>query len=335
MELDIFGLKVIITLPYKSLGILFFLISLTIVSYFLMVKLRKKRIIKFANYQTLKRVYGKRFFIPHPILLITKIITITLLFLVATEAIQLNIMRPVANTDFVIAIDASQTMLIPDYTPNRLEKAKEIAIKWLNVLPEATKIGVIKFSSQAVPVTVPTTNFFEVENAIKSIEVDLNASGTAIGDAIITAASLLADSPKQKMLILITDGKNNIGTNISIAIKRAKEENLIIYAIGVGNNEKTKELFEALKDVLIKAKIKGTQYNLSYPELDMESLRKIAMETGGKAFHVKNEKMFEEALQQIVIKNERIPLNSDYYILIFISILIILELLIFSKFGAI
>ena len=335
MELDIFGLKIIITLPYKSLGMLFTLIALTVVSYFLMVRMRKKRIIKFGNYQTLKKIYGKKIVIPHPALLITKVIIVTLLFLVATEAIQLNIMKPVANTDFVIAIDASQTMLIPDYEPNRLEKAKEIAIRWLNFLPSASKIGVVKFSSTATTLVVPTTNFFEVENAIKSLKVDLNTSGTAIGDAIITSVSLLANSPKQKMLILITDGKNNAGRNITEAIEKAREKKVIIYTIGVGNNEKTKELYESLKDILKRSNIKGIQYNFSYPELDMDTLKEIAEETGGKSFHVTNEKMFEEALKQIIIKNERVPLNSDYYILLFISFLIILELLIFSKFGAI
>jgi len=338
MELSIFGLKIIIYLPYKSLGMLFFLIGLTIASYILMVRLRRKRVARFGNFRTLKKVHGYRMLIPHPALLITKIIVITLLFLVATESIQINMMRPVANTDFVIAIDASQTMLMPDYTPNRLEKAKEVAIKWLDYLPDTTKIGIIKFSDKAVPVTPLTNNFGEIRNGIMNIKVDLNSSGTAIGDALLLGSSMLAHSQKQKMLILITDGKNNVGENITKAIDELKKNGVIVYTIGVGNNELTEEFFKQLEDIIKQSKyISGYVGNttIQYPELDMDALKEISKETGGKAFEVTNETVFNEALKQIIIRNERIPLNSDYYILIFISILLITELLVFAKFGAI
>lgn len=338
MELDVFGLKIIIYLPYKSLGMLFFLIGLTVTSYLLVVRMRRKRVTRFGNFRTLKKVHGYRMLIPHPILLLTKIAIVTLLFLVATESIQINMVRPVANTDFVIAIDASQTMLMPDYTPNRLEKAKEVAIKWLNYLPDTTKIGVIKFSDKAIPVTSLTNNFGEIRNGILSIKVDLNSSGTAIGDALLLGSSMLSHSNKQKMIILITDGKNNVGENITKAMTELKKNNIVVYAIGVGNNKMTEEFYKQLQDIVKKSKyISGYVGNttIEYPELDMETLNKIAEETGGKAFEVTNETVFNDALKQIIVKNERIPLNSDYYVLMFISILLITELLVFAKFGAI
>ena len=332
MEIALWNLRIIIEIPYKSLGMLLALIGLTILSYFLMTKLRRKRVMKFGNFQTLRRVEGYKKLLPSPLLLVFKIVVITLLFLVATESIQLNILKPVANTDFVLAIDSSQTMLFPDYEPNRLEFAKSIAKKWLSELPAATKISVIKFSERAIPVVPLTTNFFEVEKGIESIEVDLNASGTAIGDALTLASSILSTSNKQRFVILITDGKNNIGKSLNESLKDLKEKHVVVYAIGIGSTPKTKELFEELKQI---AKERKLNLNLSLPELDEKGIKFISEQTGGKYFVVTNESGFEESFKDIIIRNERIPLNSDYYILLFISILLILELYLFSIFGAI
>jgi len=308
---------------------LILLLGIVVASYILMVRMRKQRILKFANFYTLKKIHGYKSLLPSPFLLIMKLITVTLLFLVATESIQVSIVRPVANTDFCIAIDTSPTMLLPDYEPNRIEFAKKTILEWINQLPGASKLCVIKFSDKAIPLTPLTLNTFEIKNKIESLTVDTNASGTAIGEAIFTASGILRESEKQRFLIIITDGENNAGRNLTLALKEALDKNIIIYTVGIGITNETKELIKELEKV---AKRKGIEF--SFPKLDEKGLRKISEETGGKFFFVTNETAFEEAMKNIIVKNERIPLNSDYYVLLFISILIALELLIFSKFGA-
>ncbi len=297
-----------------------------------MVRLRKRRVTKFANFSTLRKIHGYKVWIPHPGILILKIITVTLLFLVATQSIQLSIVRPVANTDFVLAIDVSQSMLMPDYYPDRLSVAKQTALEWLFKLPESTKIGVVSFAGKAVPVVPLTTNTFEIENSIKKLKVDLNSSGTAIGDALELSVSMLSTSNKQKFVILITDGKSNTGINVSRAIEDCRKSHVVVYAIGIGETNETKALFEELKRTALKRGINVS--SLVFPSLDEEELKRIAEETGGKFFLVSNKQMFDEAFKNIVIENERIPLNSDYYILLFISFLLIIELLAYAKLGA-
>ncbi len=330
MEIDILGIKVLVDIPLRSMGMLIILWIFVIGSYILMAKMRKGRVIKFANVHTLKTVHGYKSIVPSPLLLLTKLVVVTLLFLVATESIQLSIMRPVANTDFCIAIDTSTTMLLPDYEPNRLEFVKETVLKWINELPGASKICVIKFSDKAVPLTPLTTNIFEIENKIRSIRAETNESGTAIGEAVFSASSVLSTTKKQRFLILITDGKNTVGRNVTQAIEEARSKNVIIYPIGIGVTNETREMISELQKIAERKKIK-----FSFPIVDERDLKKLAEETGGKFFFVTDENAFKEAMKDIVVKNERIPLNSDYYILIFISVLLALELLIFSKFGAI
>ncbi len=331
MEVSFLGVKIVLDLPWRSVGILMILLSLVVISYIVMARMRKNRVIKFANVYTLKTVHGYKSIIPSPALLITKLVIVTLLFLVATQSIQISIMRPVANTDFCIAIDTSPTMALPDYEPNRLEFAKQTVLNWIEDLPGASKICVIKFSEKATPISTFTTNTFQLRNNIKDIQIDLNSSGTAIGEAVFSASPILSTSQKQRFLIIITDGENNVGRNLTEAIKEAKSKNIVIYTVGIGTTNETMQLISQLNEV---AKQRGIK-SFNFPQLDEKSLKALSEETGGKFFYVTDEKGFKEAMKNIVIKNERIPLNSDYYLLIFISVLLALELLIFSKFGAI
>ncbi len=334
MILDIFGMKLSITVPYTSLWMLILLVALVIASYIVMVKIRKKRVMKLGNFYTLKKVQGFRVTIPHPYLLLAKIIIVTLLFLVATDSIKVNIVKPVTNTDFILAIDTSQTMLMPDYVPNRLGEAKKASIHWLEKLPAISKIGVIQFSDVASPVVYPTTDFSKVSKGIESVKVNLNTSGTAIGDAIMLADSMLANSGRHKVLVIITDGRNNAGINVTTAARKALMDGLVIYAIGIGNNEKTAQFVNQFRDLIKQLGYNTTEADLDVSDLDMKTLQEITSSTGGKAFEVKNEDQFDKAFQSIVTKNEAISLNSVFYILLFIVALEIVEMIIFAKFGA-
>ncbi len=346
MEINIFGLRVFLELPYRSFFLLLILNALVIITYFFMLKLREDRIIKFGNFETLKRVEGYKRFSLSPVLLILKVFIITLLFLVATNSIKLNLLKPVSNTDFVLAMDTSSSMLTPDYQPNRLETAKRIAMKWLYNLPESTRVGIVVFSGNATKVLEPTTNYRRIKNAINNISAS-ETGGTAIGTALLTSASMLNFSNKQKAIVLITDGKNNEGVDVNNTVGTIARMNIVVYTIGIGNNNRTREFFTKMQSLINKTINEtnisfGTNYNMSniqvtysIPEIDTKTLEYIANNTGGVSFIVENETSLEEAFSNIFLENERVSLDSDYYILLFISILIILELIIFAKYGAI
>lgn len=331
MEIEFFGIKVIISMPWRSVGMLLLLLGIVVASYILMTRMRKERILKFANFYTLKKIHGFKSIVPSPWILAVKLLIVTLLFLVATESIQVSIVKPVANTDFCIAVDVSQTMLLPDYEPNRLEFAKETILDWMDKLPGASRVCIIKFSDRAIPLTPLTLNTFEIRNRINSIKIDSNSTGTAIGEAIFAASSILSQSEKQRFLIIITDGENNAGRNLTSALKEARDKHIVIYTIGIGATNETMQLLKELKEIAEKKGISG----FSFPALDERGLKKLSEESGGKFFLVTNETAFKESMKNIVVKNERIPLNSDYYVLLFISLLIALELVIFSRFGAV
>ena len=334
MIFDLFGLKLSLVMPYTGLWVLILLIVLVIGSYMLMVRIRRERVIKLGNFYTLKKVQGFRVAIPHPYLLIAKIIIVTLLFLVATDSIQINLVKPVTDTDFVIALDTSQTMLMPDYNPNRLGAAKMESIQWLNKLPAISEIGVIQFSDNAVPVVQPTTDFNKVVRGIKSVSVNLNTSGTAMGDAIILADSMLSKSSRQKVLVIITDGQSNVGVNVYDAADKVKRDGIKIYAIGIGDNAQTTKFIQEFKKLISEKGYNISNMDIASSDLNMTMLNEITSKTGGKAFSISNTVDFEDAFKSIVTKNEAVSLNSVYYILLFIVALELVETVIFAKFGA-
>ncbi len=332
MEISLFGIKVVLSLPWRSLGMLFMLETMVVLSYIFMTRIRKDRILKFANFYTLRKVHGFRSIVPSPWILVTKALVVTFLFLVATESIEVSLVKPVANTDFCIAIDVSQTMLLPDYEPNRLEFVKQSVIDWIDSLPGASKICLVKFSDRATPISPLTLNTFELKKTVKKLTIEPNSTGTAIGEAIFTGISMLEDSDKQKFLILITDGESNVGRNVTEAVKEAERKHVTIYTVGIATTDETTALFNELKDI---ASSNNIATNFTLPEINPDELREIAQDTGGRFFYTTNESALQESLKNVIFRNERIPLNSDYYILSFISIMLALELIIFSKFGAV
>lgn len=333
-EFNIFDLRIFIDIPYRSLTILVLLLIGLSIAYWFMVRLRKKRVLKFGNFETLRKVEGYKRFSISPILFFLRAFIIIVLFLVATESIQVNMMKPVANANVMIAMDVSSTMGMPDYLPSRLEAAKEAASEQLiSVLPEATKVGVVTFSSKAILLLEPTNDALKVQGMIDSIRTSGEA-GTAMGDALKLSAAVLNKTrpKKEKIVILFTDGKNNVGSDLSQAVAFLKEDDVKVYTIGIGNNNKTIEMFSVLNQTLNLTK-KYTQ--LSFPVLDSEGLQNVSDLTGGKFLLINDEKSLEESLSGISVHDERIPLNSEFYILLFITMFMIIELVLFSKYGAI
>ena len=132
----------------------------------------------------------------------------------------------------------------------------------------------------------------------------LSVDGTAIGSAIVTASNRLKDSQaKSKVLILITDGANNIGEVDPItAAQIAQKLNIKIYAIGAGNPEGA---YYQVMDPKVGMKL----VKVEEQDLDEKTLTKIAEITGGQYFRANNTKMLKNIIFQID-KMEKTEISS-------------------------
>ncbi len=181
--------------------------------------------------------------------------------------------------DIVVAVDTSRSMLADDIKPNRLEAAKREIKDLLSVI-DGDRVGLVAFAG-SVFIQCPLTLDY---GAFSLFLDDLNTNlipvgGTAIGDAINKSMAAFSDqSKKHKAIVLITDGEDHRGNALEMA-KKAKEQGIIIYTIGVGRKEgayikiRDKDNNEVL--------LKDNEGRVIKSHLDEITLNKIALETGG------------------------------------------------------
>jgi len=113
------------------------------------------------------------------------------------------------GVDIILCIDVSGSMTAQDFTPNRLEAAKNVAIDFVNKRAQ-DRIGVVIFSGESFTQCPLTTDHDVLVAAIQNIHNGLLEDGTAIGSGLGTSVDRLRTSTaKSKVVILLTDGENN------------------------------------------------------------------------------------------------------------------------------
>lgn len=186
------------------------------------------------------------------------------------------------GVDIVLAIDSSGSMLAEDFVidgkrKNRLEVVKKVAEEFIAGRP-ADRIGLITFAASAYTVCPLTLDHDWLLENLKRIEIGAIEDGTAIGSAISSSLNRLADvKAKSKIIILLTDGVNNMGKiSPDTAAQAAKALGVKIYTIGVG---KKGPVPYPVKDIW------GRQvYRKVDIDIDEDSLKNIAGITGAKYF---------------------------------------------------
>lgn len=137
--------------------------------------------------------------------------------------------------ELVIAIDVSNSMLAEDVSPNRLERAKQILSRLIDVRVN-DKVGLIVFAGEAfiqMPLTSDTQSAKIFLNTIDPSLVPVQ--GTAIGQAInLGINSFSSDQQASKAMVLITDGEDHEGNAAGIAAEATKA-GIQINIIGIGS----------------------------------------------------------------------------------------------------
>jgi Mg-chelatase subunit ChlD len=142
-------------------------------------------------------------------------------------------------TKSIIIIDHSGSMGRRDYSPSRLQAAKDAAVEYVMTLVKQKtqhQIAVISFGDDA-KVVVPLTAIDSsqiIVNGIRSISIQ---GCTNIAAGLTKAIGLLAKcSDKHSQIILLTDGYGNC--NLSIPEKLKEDYNTTIDVIGIGGSPK-------------------------------------------------------------------------------------------------
>lgn len=201
--------------------------------------------------------------------------------------------------DIVLGLDISTSMLARDFTPDRLEAAKEVATKFILERPQ-DRIGLVVFAGESFTQCPLTTDQAVLVNLLREVQSGMIEDGTAIGLGLANAVNRLKDSPaKSKVVILLTDGVNNRGSIAPVtAAELAKTYGIRVYTIGVGTYG------EAPYPVQTPF---GIQLQNVPVEIDEAVLKQIASVTGGQYFRATD----NDKLQQIYNEIDQLEKSKD------------------------
>ncbi|MCA9412610.1 MAG: VWA domain-containing protein, partial [Candidatus Omnitrophica bacterium] len=185
-----------------------------------------------------------------------------------------------AGQDIVIALDLSRSMLAEDFTPNRLEKAMQ-EIKSFMKLLEGDRIGLVVFSGEAQILCPLTLDYGAASLFLEEVNTDwLPTPGTNLTDAIdVATKAFVTEEQGFKNIVLITDGEGHEGDPVEAA-KKAAEQGITIYAIGIGQPEGVPIPIE--DDSGSVTYVRDSKGERVTTKLDIDTLQQIAAVTGGR-----------------------------------------------------
>jgi Ca-activated chloride channel family protein len=224
------------------------------------------------------------------------------------------------GVNVVLVIDVSGSMQATDYEPNRLEAAKDSAKILVESLPPKDNVGIVIFETGATTATYLTPNKDKVIEKLSNISP--TNGETAIGDGLSLGIDMATSiQNKKKVVILLSDGVSNAGViSPSEAITFAKSNNIQVYTIGLGSEGKT---------------VLGYDFfgRPQYAELDEDTLKAIAEQTGGKYFKSVNINTLNEIYQNISIdiKREKEETNIKDWFFVFALGMVFLQ--IYLRYG--
>jgi Ca-activated chloride channel family protein len=196
--------------------------------------------------------------------------------------------------DIMICLDTSGSMRALDFDPlDRMAEAKKAA-KIFITHRHYDRIGLVAFAGVAILECPLTLDYGALVDFLDQIEVGVTTTeNTAIGTAIATACNHLKKSgAKSKVIILVTDGRNNSGEIDPLtAAKAAAALGIKIYAIGVGKRGQS--------IIPVQDNFGNTHMLPINEDLDEAALQDIAHSTGGDYFRATSAKEFEEIYSQI------------------------------------
>jgi Ca-activated chloride channel family protein len=204
-----------------------------------------------------------------------------ILFLLAATGLLLGLAGPILNLEVarndasvMLVMDVSGSMQATDVQPTRLDAARTAARTLIDQLPGNDRIGLVQFNGSATLLAPLTDNRDSVQSALNELQA---GGSTAIGDGLLTALKQVAPQAKAAsaarqqrppaIIVLLTDGVSNAGTDPLTAAAEAKAAGVPVDTIGIGQRNAA-----------------VTVHGQDVGGVDESALQAIASATGGKYF---------------------------------------------------
>ncbi len=201
-----------------------------------------------------------------------------------------------AGVDILLAIDTSGSMQAMDFEKNnqpvdRLTVVKDVVSEFIDSR-EFDRMGMVVFGNEAFTQCPLTLDHDILHSFLKKLKIGVAGDSTAIGSAIGISVKRLKDlESKSKVIILLTDGRNNAGNITPLqAAEIAKTFDIKIYTVGVGTHGEAPFPMNTPF---------GRKMLMQKVEMDEDSLKKIAEQTGGRYFRATDSDSLKQIYAQI------------------------------------
>ncbi len=278
---------------------------------------RRRRLggsVRFSSLDTLTRLRPSRSLALRRLVRSLRVVTVALLLLAMarpqTGRTQTRI--ETQGIDIVLVLDTSGSMQALDLDGdrainrrrNRLQVAKAVVEEFIRKR-ESDQIGLVVFGNEAFTQCPLTLDHGIVATFLERVEIGVAGDATAIGSAIGTAVKRLRESEaRSKVIILLTDGRNNAGTlSPRKAAEVARTFGVKIYTVGAGTRAKAPFLVDSFF---------GKQVVYESVEIDEETLREIAELTGGAYYRAEDGAALSSIYEQID-RLEKTEITADTY----------------------
>ena len=196
---------------------------------------------------------------------------------------EIEIMPKPLKSDILLAVDTSYSMSKDDYQPNRFEAAKNAVMFFLNQkIDTKDRVGLVTFGStcfEKLPLTAVN------DDVLANVSLELSetkpAGRTSLSSALNTAVEIFKNqgTPENpKILIMLTDGADNMGENPVVEAQKLKENSVSVYPVLIGTK---------------------THY-------DEKILTEIAAATGGRFYSAPNKDELINLYSELAGKKKRI-----------------------------
>lgn len=156
--------------------------------------------------------------------------------------------------DIVIALDVSWSMRADDFTPSRMDVAKEV-LEWFVWQLEADRVWLVVFAGKPF-VSLPLSYDYPlIQQSIQRVStesINQNTPGlewTAVWDALLSSLNLLAvwqedldqpdsqDNQREQVVVLLTDWEANRWVDPELVARKAQQEWVKIYTVWIWSIE--------------------------------------------------------------------------------------------------
>ena len=276
------------------------------------------------------------------LILSAKVLLFVLFTIILAQPFKINSTETPLNhkeygIDLIFVLDVSLSMQAMDLQPNRLESAKNVISNFVKQR-NGDRIGLVVYSGEAYTVCHKTTDYQLLISQLNQVDGNDLIQGTAIGVGLGTGVTQLrGDSTSSKAIILLTDGKNNVGDIAPLeAAELAINEGVRVYTIGVGTNG-----YAPMPDM------GGFSSGIVYSqvEIDEEILQSISEKTGAKYFRATDSKSLKNIISEIdtiekklVNQNQpAVPITTApevflYTLVFFVSLVLISDIFLFVNY---